>query len=276
MTKTTTWMPLYIGDYLADTMHLTGAEHGAYLLLIMHYWRNGPLPDDDKTLCSIARISRKEWTADIGPAVRQFFTLENGALHQKRVDKELAKASDNSDKRRAAAHARWQQGQSKTDASASNMQSKRNDPRARDLHLHQEERTFSLRSNEPGGSREWDDLETVIRELTGLPAGNARKMAGKFVQQAGNDRSIVRAVLAEALDSRPIEPVSWVTAAIQSRANGREGLGDELAREFKFSIDDLPGDGLNGAGHGRKAGGNTQLAHAITTPDTPDAGAGDA
>jgi uncharacterized protein YdaU (DUF1376 family) len=98
-------MPLYIGDYLADTMHLTAAEHGAYLLLIMHYWRSGPLPDDERLLAAIARTERKAWAAEIGPVVRPFFQVEGGKLHHKRIDRELETAERNVEQRRAAGRA---------------------------------------------------------------------------------------------------------------------------------------------------------------------------
>lgn len=104
-----TWMPLYIGDYLADTMHLASAEHGAYLLLIMHYWRTGPLPDDDKILATIARTERREWTAEIGPIVRAFFRPADGKLYHKRIDNELAAARGNIEQRRAAGRASAEQ-----------------------------------------------------------------------------------------------------------------------------------------------------------------------
>lgn len=89
-----TWMPLFIGDYLADTMHLSAEEHGAYMLLIMHYWRNGGAIKNDKNLIkNIAKISSKKLQN-----VLAFFEEENGCLHHKRIDRELSDAAENQEK----------------------------------------------------------------------------------------------------------------------------------------------------------------------------------
>ena len=97
MAKTSAWMPLYIGDYLADTMHLTGAQHGAYLLLIMHYWRSGPLPDDSVALATIARTERGEWSA-MALTVRAFFQVSSVGLTHAKLDslaRKFARRPDN-------------------------------------------------------------------------------------------------------------------------------------------------------------------------------------
>ena len=64
------WMPLYVGDYLGDTGHLTTAQHGAYLLLMMHYWRKGELPDDDRQLSKITKLPLRTW-ARLSPGVAE-------------------------------------------------------------------------------------------------------------------------------------------------------------------------------------------------------------
>jgi uncharacterized protein YdaU (DUF1376 family) len=79
------WMPLYVGDYLGDTGHLTTTQHGAYLLLMMHYWRKGELPDDDRQLSKIAKLPLKTWS-EYRATLQDFF--HDGWKH-KRIDAEL-------------------------------------------------------------------------------------------------------------------------------------------------------------------------------------------
>lgn len=106
------WMPLQIGPYLADTTHLTRDQHGAYLLLLMAYWRRGgPLPADDARLAAIAKATPAEWRK-IKPVLLEFFREEDGAWHQKRADEELEKASRLTEAKAAAgrkgAEKKWQ------------------------------------------------------------------------------------------------------------------------------------------------------------------------
>lgn len=81
------WMPLYVADYLGDTGHLSTVEHGAYMLLIMHYWQNGGLPTEDPKLARICRLSLKEWQK-IKDTLSDLF--DDNWTH-KRVNEELAK-----------------------------------------------------------------------------------------------------------------------------------------------------------------------------------------
>lgn len=87
------WMPLFIGDYLADTRRLTLEQHGAYLMLIMDYWRNGPPPDSDPTLARILAISESDWKA-LRPVIEPFFTIEGGKWRHGRIDQEFSRAAD--------------------------------------------------------------------------------------------------------------------------------------------------------------------------------------
>lgn len=101
------WMPLYIADYLRKTTHLGALESGAYLHLIMDYWQNDGLPDDDKKLARIAKMTDREWKASKA-TLQEFF--HDGWKHKK-VDEEITNAESiaqsNAAKASDAANKRW-------------------------------------------------------------------------------------------------------------------------------------------------------------------------
>lgn len=91
--KPNAWMPLYIGDWDSDTRHLDCEQDGAYGRLVRHYWRNGPLPDDDAQLARIVGMALARWRK-VRPTLAAFFTVSDGRWSHKRVDAELARWTD--------------------------------------------------------------------------------------------------------------------------------------------------------------------------------------
>lgn len=76
-------MPLYTGDYLADTMGLTKSEHGSYLLSIMAYWNKRESLEERE----LREVSGRDYER-----IARFYVWENHRWHHKRIDEELSKA----------------------------------------------------------------------------------------------------------------------------------------------------------------------------------------
>ena len=53
------WMPLYIGDLQAKFARMTAEQIGAALLLMMDFWKNGAIPHDLATVCSITKLPQQ-------------------------------------------------------------------------------------------------------------------------------------------------------------------------------------------------------------------------
>lgn len=105
------WMPLYIGDYLADTQLLSVEQHGAYLLLIMAYWRNsGALPNNDEILSTVCKVSPQKWKK-IKPVIFSFFEVGKETIFHKRLEEEIAKSKSRSSRGKKASQKRWEKGE---------------------------------------------------------------------------------------------------------------------------------------------------------------------
>lgn len=104
------WYPRYPGDYSKDTAHLSMLEHGAYILLLDHYYSTGPidtkqcnsnasLMPDHSRIYRIAGAHTKEETQAVDNVIMYFFYLKDGFYHQKRADEIIQKQKESYEKR---------------------------------------------------------------------------------------------------------------------------------------------------------------------------------
>lgn len=115
------WYPHYLGDYIKKTSHLSLSEHGAYRLLLDHYYSTKqPLPANAEQLYRICRAFGEQEQRAVDSVLLQFFDLEGDSYRNDRADKELSKRKAISRQRSKAAKTKH----IKASANAGQMQSK--------------------------------------------------------------------------------------------------------------------------------------------------------
>lgn len=88
-------LPFDATNYLADTLHLSTEEHGAYFLIILHYWQTKK-PIQETYLPSITKLNGK-WTT-VSKKLEPFFQITNGEWKHNRIEQDLFAAKTKSAK----------------------------------------------------------------------------------------------------------------------------------------------------------------------------------
>lgn len=92
------WYPHHVDDFDRKTRNLSLAARGAYRALMDRYWENGgPLRFDDRQLCRAINAFPDEWT-EVREDVLAFFEEKDGFLHHARIEEELDRARNVSER----------------------------------------------------------------------------------------------------------------------------------------------------------------------------------
>lgn len=92
---TNVWYAHYPGDYGRDTAHLSLIQHGAYRLLLDHYYSTAaPLPSDVTALHRICRAFDQAERNAVDSILSEFFELRADGYHNNRADLELVRQSE--------------------------------------------------------------------------------------------------------------------------------------------------------------------------------------
>lgn len=98
----------YPADYMEKAGHLTLAEHGAYIQLLLLQWRtpNCRFPANPEWIKRRLRVDDRDFSTIIEPVLDEFFTLENGMYFQDRLLEEYDKANTRHKSAKNAANVR--------------------------------------------------------------------------------------------------------------------------------------------------------------------------
>jgi uncharacterized protein YdaU (DUF1376 family) len=87
------FMPVYTGDYLRDTRHLSMSEHGCYFLLLTFCWdARGPLPLDERKVSGICNARSNDEIEAMRRVLNEFFVRMDDGWYNRRMQREVERA----------------------------------------------------------------------------------------------------------------------------------------------------------------------------------------
>jgi uncharacterized protein YdaU (DUF1376 family) len=185
------WMPLYVQDFQLDTLELSTDEAGIYIKLLCLAWHNGDgsVTGDMKELKTVLQRLFRDFHGltfnRIVPKLleRYFRRREDGRFYQERVENELRKAEEISEKQSRIAKERWAKSNKNNDMADANTmpsQSQSQSQSQKDI-----ESASSQGSEAKKGSRlpeDWRPSEDLLLFAAGegLSAQEIEREAAKF------------------------------------------------------------------------------------------------
>lgn len=201
-------LPLWTDSYLADTLHLSDAEHGLYLRLLMLMWRSPDcrLPNDDDWLARQLRKTHAEVTEYVRPLIKEFCQSDGNWITQRRLLKERDYVRRTSKAQSVRAKSGWQKRKISSPDDAARHQSG-NAPTPTPT-PHTEAKASSAEAP--------DDLKAVIfgkgldwlAKQSGREPKNLRPMVGRWC--AGHGDGKVLEAMREAQRDGPVDPVAYI------------------------------------------------------------------
>jgi uncharacterized protein YdaU (DUF1376 family) len=197
------YMKLFVADYLADTRHLTAAQHGAYLLLIFNYWQTGkPLPNDDAKLARIASMTKRDWARN-RDAILEFFSVQENLLVHSRIAQELSRVEAKSLNNKRPGNANAKRTRRDGDANATRTPIYTDTDTDTDIPL-----------GKPNGASDtefWDSAKSYLRSESKNPGA----LIGKWCRDYGKPET-AQAITAAQLE-RPVGRIPFIEGTLRKR-----------------------------------------------------------
>lgn len=245
-------LPLFTDAFIADTTHLTAAQTGAYIMLLIVAWRTPEcaLFDDDKLLARWARMDRRTWNMN-KTAIMQFWKRDDlGRWYQGRLKDERKYVEDMSSRNSEASKTRWRKNNNSPNASAIRERCKTDPPTPKKEEVTKEDKSSSAAgaAQKPVDNSTSDqpvDFKKIVfneglrylEKSTSKSAASLRPIVAVWCRDFG-DAATATAIM-QSQQFSAVDPIAYITNFLKEKKNettknhASGGARESKSAEFK-------------------------------------------